>query len=62
MAACLVADTCGRLSVPELRFCFGTMFEIGSECNFFDRFRVVYQTERDALEGERMINVERKGG
>ena len=52
-AARLVAEACGRLSVPELQFCFRTLFEIPAECRLFDRFRVAYETERDRTEGLR---------
>jgi hypothetical protein len=55
-AARMVADTCGRLSEPDLEFCFGSLYGLGNECMLFDLFRESYQTRRDINNGKRMIH------
>lgn len=41
-AACSVAATCSNLTIDDLRYCFSGFFEIGAECELFDRFARVY--------------------
>lgn len=56
MAASAVAQTCSNLTSDELMGCFTGLFKIDSDCRLFDRFRTMYQAERDALDGERLIH------
>jgi hypothetical protein len=55
-AASLVAQTCSDLNSDELEGCFTGLFGIPAECLLFERFRAAYQTERDALHGERLVH------
>ena len=56
LAASAVAQTCSNLTSEELEGCFSGLFKISPDCRLFDRFRTIYQGERDALEGERLIH------
>ena len=53
LAASAVARTCGKLNPAELRFCASRLFDVPAECDLAKTFLVAYQTERDALDGER---------
>ena len=58
-AACKIAETCGKLSTENLRYCFSKMFEAPPECQLCDEFLLAYKIERDAQLGKRDIEESR---
>ena len=57
-AACKVAAVCGSVTRDSLRECFSIMFEAPPECRLCDEFVLAYETERDALEGQRALGAD----
>ncbi len=62
VAATAVARTCGKLTSDELRVCAARLFESPPECDLTKAFVIAYQTERDALAGQRDIEKRRAAG
>jgi hypothetical protein len=62
VAASAVARTCGKLSPAELSVCASRLFDVPGECDLAKTFLVAYQTERDALEGQRDLEKRRAAG
>lgn len=58
-AACEVAQTCATLSPGDLRSCASKIFDVLPECDLSSAFVMAYQTERDAIAGQRLIERER---
>lgn len=54
-AACEVAQTCATLSPQDLHGCASKIFDVLPECDLSSTFVMAYQTERDAIAGQKMI-------
>jgi hypothetical protein len=62
VAATAVARTCGSLTAAELSVCASRLFDSPSCCDLTKAFVIAYQTERDALAGQRDIEKRRAAG
>jgi len=62
VAATAVARTCGKLTSDELHVCATRLFDSPPECDLTKAFVIAYQTERDALAGQRDIEKRRAAG
>lgn len=59
-AACEVAQTCSSLSAHDLHSCASKIFDVLPECDLSNTFVMAYQTERDAIAGQRLIERQRE--
>jgi len=49
MAACVVAQTCSKLSEDDLHRCAAQLFDVPPECALTNAFVIAHQTECDAM-------------